>query len=195
MTCQRLYFLEIASPSTQMIVKVRGSLTLLQINLCSRRTWTTSKLLYTSLVQPLMEYCDIVWSNADNTILQRLLRLQKRGARIILQKKIREDRTANLYCELGWVSLFERWNFHKCLTVFKCLNGIYPSYLRRLFSYNSDVHHYNTRNRANLHMVKITSKSGYRSFAYSAAKLFNNLDYATKRSLTLKEFVNNYWSK
>ena len=155
----------------------------------------TSKLLYTSLVQPLMEYCDIVWSNADNTILQRLLRLQKRGARIILQKKIREDRTANLYCELGWVSLFERWNFHKCLSVFKCLNGIYPSYLRRLFSYNSDVHHYNTRNRANLHMVKITSKSGYRSFAYSAAKLFNNLDYATKRSLTLKEFVNNYWSK
>mgnify|MGYP006896106080 FL=1 len=61
----------------------------------------TSKLLYTSLVQPLMEYCDIVWSNADKTILQRLLRLQKRGARIILQKKIREDRTANLYCELG----------------------------------------------------------------------------------------------
>ena len=81
----------------------------------------TSKLLYTSLVQPLMEYCDIVWSNADSTSLQRLLRLQKRGARIILQKKIREDRTANLYCELGWVSLFERWNFDKCLTGYKWL--------------------------------------------------------------------------
>ena len=76
----------------------------------------TIKLLYASLVQPLMEYCDIVWSNADSTSLQRLLRLQKRGARITLQKKIREDRTANLYCELGWVSLLERWNFHKCLT-------------------------------------------------------------------------------
>ena len=140
-----------------------------------------------------MEYCDILWSNADNTILQRLLRLQKRRARIILQKNIREDCAANLYCELGWVSLFERWN--KCLTVFKCLNGIYPSYLRRLFSYNSDVHHYNTRNGANLHLFKITSKSGYRSFAYSAAKLFNNLHYATKHSLTLKEFVINYWAK
>ena len=78
----------------------------------------TCKLLYMNLVQPLMEYCDIVWSNADSTSLQRLLRLQKRGARIILQKKISEDRTANLYWELGWVSLFERWNFHKCLTVF-----------------------------------------------------------------------------
>ena len=55
----------------------------------------------------------------------RLLRLRIRGARIILQEKIREDRTANLYCELGWVSLSEPWNFHKCLTVFNCLNEIY----------------------------------------------------------------------
>ena len=61
----------------------------------------TCKLLYMTLVQPLMESCDIVWSNADSTCLQRLLRLQKRGERIILQKKIREDRTANLFCELG----------------------------------------------------------------------------------------------
>ena len=87
-------------------------------------------------------------------------------------------------------------DFHKCLTVFKCLNGIYPPYLRRLFRCNSDVYHNNTRNRANLHMVKITSKSGYRSFAYStAAKLFNNLDHAMNCSLTVKEFLNNYWSK
>ena len=78
----------------------------------------TSKLLHTFLIQ---EYCDIVWSNADSTRLQRLLRLQKRGAWIILQKKIREDRTANLYCELGWVSFFEPWKFLKCGTVFKCL--------------------------------------------------------------------------
>lgn len=108
----------------------------------------TCKLLYMTLVQPLIEYCDIVWSNAGSTSLQRPLRRLKRGARIVLQKKIREDPTANLFCELGWVSWFERWNFHKCLTVFKCLNGIYPPYLRRLFSYNSDFHHYNTRNRA-----------------------------------------------
>ena len=68
----------------------------------------TCKLLHMTLVQPLMDYCDIVWSNADSTCLQRFLRLQKRGARIILQKKIREDRTANLFCDLKWVSLFER---------------------------------------------------------------------------------------
>ena len=30
----------------------------------------TYKLLYMTLVQPLMEYCDIVWSNTDSTSLQ-----------------------------------------------------------------------------------------------------------------------------
>ena len=48
-----------------------------------------------------MEYCVIVWSNAGSTSLQRLLTLLKRGARIILHKKIREDHTENSYCELG----------------------------------------------------------------------------------------------
>ena len=38
---QRLYSLEIASPSTQMTVKVQESLILLQIKICSRRTWIT----------------------------------------------------------------------------------------------------------------------------------------------------------
>ena len=39
------------------------------------------KQLHNSVVQPLYEYCDIVWSNSDKTHLGGLLRLQKRGAR------------------------------------------------------------------------------------------------------------------
>ena len=53
-----------------------------------------------------MEYCDIIWSKADSTSLQRLLRLQKRGARIILQKKIREDRSTN--CIVLWIGLLQQ---------------------------------------------------------------------------------------
>ena len=154
----------------------------------------TCKHLHMTLIQPLSEYCDVIWSNADSSSLNRLLRLQKRGARIILHKKTREERTVNLFRELGWVSLFERWTFHKCLTVYKCLNGFCPSYLCDLFSLNSDIHNYNTRNKSNLHMAKITSKSGYRSFTYSAAKLYNSLNTATKSASSINSFSNNYWS-
>ena len=60
------------------------------------------KHLHNFIVQPLYEYCDIVWSNSDKTYLDRLFRLQKRGARIILKRKIREESSEQLFKELGW---------------------------------------------------------------------------------------------
>ena len=95
--------------------------------------------------------------------------------------------------ELGWISLYDRWNFHKCLTVFRCLKGFCPSYLKNLFCLNSDVHDYNTRNRSNIHMTKIASNSGYRSFSYSAAKLYNHLSPQIKNSNSIHSFTANYW--
>ena len=79
----------------------------------------TCKHLHDTLVQPLYEYCDIIWSNFDKTCLDRLLRLQKRGARIILRKKIREERSEQMFRELGW-------NFRTCLTVLRCHKGFCP---------------------------------------------------------------------
>ena len=110
-----------------------------------------------------------MWSNSDKTYFYRLLRLQKRGARIILNRKIREVSSEQLFKELGWLLLTERWTFHKCLQVFRCLNGFCPSYLLNMFSRNSDIHNYNTRGRRNIHLNRINSKSGIRSFSYVAA--------------------------
>ena len=66
------------------------------------------KHLHNSIVQPLYKYCDIVWSNSDKIYLDRLLRLQKRGAHIILKRKIRDVSSEQLFKELGWLPLTER---------------------------------------------------------------------------------------
>ena len=79
-----------------------------------------------------------------------------------------------LFNRLAWISLAARWNYRKCLTVFKCLNGFCPPYLSNLFCLNSDVHSYNTRFRNNIHMSKVSSNSDLHSF--SAAKLYNTLN-------------------
>ena len=42
------------------------------------------KHLHNSIVQPLYEYCDILWSNSDKTYLDRLLRLQNEVLVLIL---------------------------------------------------------------------------------------------------------------
>ena len=88
---------------------------------------------------------------------------------------MKEECSQKLFKELGWVTLTDWWNFHTCLTIFKCLKGLCRAYLKNLFSLNSDVHNYCTYRSKNIHMPRISSKSGYRSFAYSAAKLFNSL--------------------
>ena len=150
------------------------------------------KQLHNSIVQPLYEYCDILWSNSDKTYLDRLLRLQKRGARIIVKRKIREVSSEQLYKELGWLPLTERWTFHKCLQVFHCINGFCPSYLLNLFSRNSDILNYNTRGRSNIHLNRILSKSGSSSFSYAAADLFNDLPNYVKNSESIRSFTSNY---
>ena len=155
----------------------------------------TCKQLHCSLIQPLYEYCDVVWSNADKTHLQCLLRLQKRGAGLILKRKTNDCKLSALFKELGWVNLTDRWSFNKCETVYRCLNHFCPSYLSNLSCLNSDVHNYNTRRKNDFHLAKIGSKSGERSFTFKAAKLFNSLISTTKSAKSVTSFTNlyNYW--
>ena len=106
---------------------------------------------------------------------------------------IREVSSEQLSKELGWLPPIARWTFHKCPQVFRCINGFCPSYLLNLFSHNSDVHSYNTRERSNIHSNRISSKSGSRSFSYAAAELFNGLPDHVKNSESMRSFTSNYW--
>ena len=145
--------------------------------------------MHNSVVQPLYEYCDIVWSNSDKTYLDRLLTLQKRGARIILKHKIREVSSEQLFKELGWLLLTERCTFHKFLQAFRCINGFCPSYVLNLFPRNSDVHSYNTRGRSDIHLNRISSKSGSKSFSYAATELFNDLPDYVKNADSIRSVL------
>ena len=152
-----------------------------------------SNQIFSTLIQPLFEYCNVIWSNANNTKLERLIKLQKKGARILLQKRIREARSIDLFKQLGWAPLQQRWDFYKCVAVYKSLHGLFPPYLSNVFCRNSMIHNYNTRGRDDIHLNKVNSKSGQRSFSFSAAKLYNNLPKYVKNSSSLKQFKSRYW--
>ena len=61
-------------------------------------------LLYNALIRPLFEYCCTVWGNTKNEYLLRLLRVQKRCARIILDASY-SDNSIELFSELGWLPI------------------------------------------------------------------------------------------
>ena len=70
---------------------------------------------------------------------------------------------------------------------------VHPTVLN-MFSRNSDIHSYNTRGRRNihLHVNRINSKSGIRSFLYAAANFVNNLPSSVINSKSIRSSTLNY---
>ena len=60
-----------------------------------------------------------------------MTRLQKKAARIILGKY--DVASKKLFAELNWLDFSNRIKFHKCILIFKILNGLSPPYLQDLF--------------------------------------------------------------
>jgi hypothetical protein len=77
-------------------------------------------------ILPLIDYC-CVWENCSNEGLNRILKLQKRTARLILdQDPIAPSEP--LFKQLGWMSIKQGIKYHKYLLVSKCLKNEAPVY-------------------------------------------------------------------
>ena len=64
-------------------------------------------LFYNAIIHPVMSYADIIWPSCDKDLLYRVLKLQKRAARISLYA----DRLApsvTLFNKLGWIPFYEQ---------------------------------------------------------------------------------------
>ena len=97
-------------------------------------------LYYNSLVLPIFDYADLVWGDKDNAVLMNNLQvLQNKAAKLILNKPLYSSATDAL-SQLGWLNLNQRRHFHRCLYVYKCVNGITSHKLE--LSRNSDVHRF-----------------------------------------------------
>jgi hypothetical protein len=80
--------------------------------------------LYNSLVLPLLDYSDIVWGDKNNsTLMNHLPVLQHNAARLILDLPRHSSATEALEI-LEWKPLYIRRKYHRCISVFKCLNHL-----------------------------------------------------------------------
>jgi hypothetical protein len=105
------------------------------------------QLFYSVYILPLIDYCCVVWGNCSNEGLNRILKLQKRTARLILH--IDQDPIAPsepLFKQLGWMSIEQRIKYHKYLLVSKCLKNEVPVYLKNKIQYLSDRYPYSLQN-------------------------------------------------
>ena len=127
-----------------------------------------------------------VSNDKQTTARLQKARLQNRAARIILKR----DSSRDTFNVLGWADLETNRKIHKCVLVYKCLHNLVPQYLSNYFIRNYNVHGYNTRRKADLHLPKPKLSLGKRTFRFSGSALFNSLPLKIQQAASLSSFKN-----
>ena len=83
---------------------------------------------YNSIIRPVMSFANVVWANCDKESVYRVLRLQKRAARVISYAD-RMTPSVALFNKLGWIPFYEQHKIDKCIIMYKRINGYLPNYL------------------------------------------------------------------
>ena len=93
-----------------------------------------SLLLYKSLLLPVLEYGDVVYSSANASSLDKLQKIQNTALQIALQADKRSH-VKLLHEKLNILMLHDRCELHVDAQIFKCLNSLAPDYLSMLYEY------------------------------------------------------------
>ena len=139
--------------------------------------------LYYSFIYPYLCYGIEVWGNACNIHLLPLLKLQKKIVRMITNSKYLAPSNP----------LFERLHILKVAKIYVVQTQMYmhkfllnklPSLFNHMFTRNSAIHSYITRQIDHFHLPRCRTDIFKRSFRYMCVKLYNNLeskvDYSKK---------------
>ena len=134
-------------------------------------------------------YASVVWSWCSLGNLQRILRLQKRAARVILDADTRAN-SVELFKILNWLPVHLEVKINILIQVYKRINGQSPSYMNDLLVPNSEINVRNSRyGSVNLACPRFKRKTeGGRSFNVRAARLWNTLPNFLKKSENLHCF-------
>jgi hypothetical protein len=147
------------------------------------------QLFYSGYILPLIDYCCVVWGNCSNEGLNRIFKLKKRTARLILdQDPIAPSEP--LFKQLRWMSIEQRIKYHKYLLVSKCLKNEAPIYLKNKIQYLSDRNPYSLRDVVieKLQIPKAKTELFKKTFTYSGPKLCNELSFSIRQASSHNAF-------
>ena len=160
------------------------------MNLLSKSIDQTSlKQYYNSYVLPVFDYGCVVWGNTTHANVTRLVKLQKRAARIILKADFLTP-SEQLFKKLNWLTFPKRVQYHTCLMVYKGINGSAPGYISSMLTYVSEKHDRHTGSTALdlLHIPRTHTSFFDRAFSVQGPKLWNSSPADIRNSPTVNRF-------
>jgi len=145
--------------------------------------------LYHSLVEPYINYCNIVWaSRKENVHLEKILRLQKRAIRSILFLP-RTAHTASSFNRLGILTVYNIYSHQTLLFVYKSLAGMLPKSFCEYFRFRTDIHNYSTRISLNkLYIPRVRTTCRKNMLTVQGPLLWNQLPPIIKSCKSIHMF-------
>ena len=96
-----------------------------------------------AFIFPYLHYCNIIWGHSTQYNLSKILKIQKRVVRIILNKGYR-DHSRPLFDKLNILTINEISIYCKCVFMFQFMTHRLPPIFDNLFLYRTDVHRHIT---------------------------------------------------
>ena len=143
-----------------------------------RKTLTT---MYTSFIQPGLEYDSIVYCNCTDTEDEILESVQRRAFKIITGGIVRTP-TNKLYPEIGMEPLKTRRDRTVLLFFFKIIYNMVPSYLHELKPEKQNTGHYMLCTKSDSVEPDCRITKFQKSFLPFDISLWNSLDATQERS-------------
>ena len=105
-------------------------------NLCCKKLSSVIGLLsyemrtycYKAFILSHLDYCIMIWGGATSILINKLYKLLKREACTLLDVNFDMSSTA-IFKVLNCMTVYERVDFSRYITMFKIVNGLMPNYL------------------------------------------------------------------
>ena len=151
------------------------------------------KLFYNAYILPHLDYCCVIWGNCDSALIDKIVKFQKRAARLILDKDIHFP-SQELFSLLNWQTFPERVRFQTAVMVYKIVNGQAPIYLQNMLIPTTNIHNRELRSSSHLQFYppKPNSEILRKAFSYSGSIVWNSLPSHIKSAKSLNQFKSLY---
>jgi exonuclease III len=148
-------------------------------------------MIYSTLILPYYQYCNIIWASTCPSYLQKLFLLQKRAMRIISAASYRAH-TSELFRKHKQLKVFDLNKMQTAIFMFKYRNNLLSQRFSDYFKTNAEVHHYATRSKSLFHVIRHNSKTRSFCIKIQGPLLWNSLEEALHQCRTIFSFKRQY---
>ena len=147
--------------------------------------------IYSSIIQPKIDYAISIWGYTTAHNINKVQRLQNRAARILTGNfDYVNTRGIDLVNNLGLMNVTQRRDYFMLIMMFKSIHGLVPDYICDEITMQRDITVRTTRSTVNnnVHVPHIILECCKNAFAYRGPVLWNALPENIKKCETLNCF-------